>query len=119
MYEDKDGGPVSGGIKSISFSQDNRYMAYGLNNSTFKVATINYNSTAITSAATDHLNTYNNTAVNVFAYPNPFTASVNIQLTLKKTEFVNIKLYNATGKEVAIILNEKRNAGIQNILFSS
>ncbi|MEP7319597.1 MAG: T9SS type A sorting domain-containing protein, partial [Panacibacter sp.] len=118
VYEDKDGGPVSGGIKSIAFSPDNHIMAYGLNNSTFKVATIDYNSASLATSTKDHLTANSNAGINGFAYPNPFTSATNIQFTLEKTGFVSIKLYNAAGTETAIILNEKREAGIQNILFS-
>ncbi|CAN5619947.1 hypothetical protein BH10BAC2_BH10BAC2_45520 [soil metagenome] len=116
-YEDRDGTP--GGIKNIAFSPDNHYIAYGLNNNTFKVATIDYNSASLVASTTDNLNTNSNKSVNGFAYPNPFTSVTNIQFTLKKPEFVNIKLYNAAGKETATILNEKREAGIQNILFTA
>ena len=49
-YADNDGSPTNGGIKSIGFSPDSKYIAYGLNNSTFKVAEIVSAQSAIASS---------------------------------------------------------------------
>ncbi|MDD5361894.1 MAG: T9SS type A sorting domain-containing protein [Ignavibacteria bacterium] len=46
------------------------------------------------------------------AYPNPFNPSVNIKFALPQNAHVILKIYDILGKEVAILLNEKMNAGL-------
>ncbi len=52
-------------------------------------------------------------------YPNPFNPSTEIRFNLPVTQFVTVKLYDMLGREVAILLNEQRNAGENSIEFSS
>lgn len=44
-------------------------------------------------------------------YPNPFNPSTTIEFFLPKTEYVEIKVYNILGKEVATIVSKKLNQG--------
>jgi photosystem II stability/assembly factor-like uncharacterized protein len=44
-------------------------------------------------------------------YPNPFNPSTTISFSIPKTEFVTLKIYDAIGKEVRTIVNEKLEAG--------
>lgn len=44
-------------------------------------------------------------------YPNPFNPSTRIEFALPKGEFVEIRLYDILGKEVAILANGNYNAG--------
>jgi len=44
-------------------------------------------------------------------YPNPFNPSTTIEFTLPKSEFVELKVYNILGKEVANIVSNKLNQG--------
>ena len=43
----------------------------------------------------------------VDAYPNPFNAATNIQLSLPEAGFVSLKIYNLMGQEVGILVSEK------------
>jgi Secretion system C-terminal sorting domain len=44
-------------------------------------------------------------------YPNPFNPLTNIQYTIGSKQFVNLKVYNALGREVATLVNEEKAAG--------
>jgi hypothetical protein len=44
-------------------------------------------------------------------YPNPFNPSTTIEFTLPKSEFVNLKVFNILGEEVATVVNDKLQAG--------
>jgi hypothetical protein len=44
-------------------------------------------------------------------YPNPFNPSTTIKLTLPKSEFVTLKVYNTLGEEVTTLITKKLRAG--------
>lgn len=44
-------------------------------------------------------------------YPNPFNPVTNIEFDLPKKEFVNLKIYNSIGEEIAVLVNEVKGAG--------
>ncbi|HPS65338.1 MAG TPA: YCF48-related protein, partial [Ignavibacteria bacterium] len=44
-------------------------------------------------------------------YPNPFNPSTKIKFALPKDEFVSIKIYDMTGKEVMTLVNKQMQAG--------
>jgi len=44
-------------------------------------------------------------------YPNPFNPSTNIRYRIAKTGFVNLKIFDILGKEVATLVNAKQTAG--------
>jgi len=44
-------------------------------------------------------------------YPNPFNPLTNIRFNIPKTAYVNIKIYDITGKELETIVNENMQAG--------
>jgi hypothetical protein len=44
-------------------------------------------------------------------YPNPFNPSTSIRFNLPKTEFVTLKIFDETGREVVTIVNEQLHAG--------
>jgi len=50
-------------------------------------------------------------------YPNPFNPSTTIEFTLLKSEFVELKVYNILGKEVATLVSKKLNQGNHTYTF--
>ena len=52
-------------------------------------------------------------------YPNPFNPStkINYELRIKNYEFVSLKIFDALGREVAVLINQKQNAGRYEIGF--
>jgi hypothetical protein len=52
-------------------------------------------------------------------YPNPFNPSTRINYELRNTNYVSLKVFNSTGKEVATLINEKQNAGSYAVDFNS
>lgn len=50
-------------------------------------------------------------------YPNPFNPNTIIKFKIKDSRFVNLKVYDAEGKEVAVLLNEKKLPGIYEVSF--
>lgn len=44
-------------------------------------------------------------------YPNPFNPATNINYTVGMTSVISISVYDMTGKEVAVLLNESKPAG--------
>lgn len=55
----------------------------------------------------------NNDLVNSFnVFPNPASNLVTINLELKKTSDINIEIIDITGKQVALVMNEKQLSGI-------
>lgn len=52
-------------------------------------------------------------------YPNPFNPSTVISFSLPKSSFVNLKVMDINGREVAVLLNENRNSGNYEINFNA
>lgn len=52
-------------------------------------------------------------------YPNPFNPETRINFAIPITSHVTIKIYDITGKEVATLLNETRQAGQHSINFNA
>jgi hypothetical protein len=52
-------------------------------------------------------------------YPNPFNPSSRIRYSVGTSSMVSIKVYNILGREVAVLLNEQKNAGEYEITFNS
>jgi len=52
-------------------------------------------------------------------YPNPFNPSTNINFAISKSGFVNLKIYDVTGKEVANLVNEKLETGTYSYEFNA
>lgn len=52
-------------------------------------------------------------------YPNPFNPATKIQFELPKNSMVKINVYDITGKEVRILVNEFRNAGLHEVQFNA
>ena len=52
-------------------------------------------------------------------YPNPFNPMTNIGLRIADFGFVSLKVFDITGKEVAVLVNEELNAGVYNVDFDA
>lgn len=52
-------------------------------------------------------------------FPNPFNPSTKIRFALPSSEFVTLKVYDITGKEVATLVNEKLQAGLKELDFNA
>ncbi|MBL1215459.1 MAG: T9SS type A sorting domain-containing protein [Ignavibacteriae bacterium] len=52
-------------------------------------------------------------------FPNPFNPSTNITFTLNKSLDIKLLVYNITGEQVAVLVDEKLNAGYHNITFDA
>jgi hypothetical protein len=52
-------------------------------------------------------------------YPNPFNPTTQIQFSIPVTGFVSLKVYNALGQEVAVLINEVKNTGTYEVDFNA
>ena len=51
-------------------------------------------------------------------YPNPFNPSTTISYSIPGKEFVSVKIYDVTGKEIVSLVNKLQEAGNHNIYFN-
>ncbi|MFZ1519200.1 MAG: T9SS type A sorting domain-containing protein [Ignavibacteriaceae bacterium] len=52
-------------------------------------------------------------------YPNPFNPSTNIQYAISNKQFVQLKVYDMLGNEIATLVNEEKTAGNYEINFNA
>ena len=52
-------------------------------------------------------------------YPNPFNASTMIDYSLPQTANVTLRIFNALGQEVALLVNERREAGYYQVTWNA
>lgn len=52
-------------------------------------------------------------------YPNPFNPTTSITFNIPKNSFVTLKVYSLNGKEVANVINDRRDAGNYEITFDA
>jgi photosystem II stability/assembly factor-like uncharacterized protein len=52
-------------------------------------------------------------------YPNPFNPSTNIRYEIPKNEFVKLIVFDALGREVETLVNEKQNSGTYEATFDA
>ncbi|MBN8584100.1 MAG: T9SS type A sorting domain-containing protein [Ignavibacteria bacterium] len=52
-------------------------------------------------------------------YPNPFNPKTNIRIQLPNSGFVKLTVFDITGKETAVLVNEELSAGAYNIDFDA
>lgn len=52
-------------------------------------------------------------------YPNPFNPSTNIKFDIKSVSDVKLSIYNVAGKEVAVLVSQKLNAGSYSVTWNT
>jgi len=52
-------------------------------------------------------------------YPNPFNSSTIIEYSVNSTSFVSVKVYDVLGREIATMVNERKEAGSYSITFNA
>jgi hypothetical protein len=52
-------------------------------------------------------------------FPNPFNPTTSIRFDLVEKNFVTLKIHNATGQEVATVVNSERAAGVNIVNFDA
>jgi hypothetical protein len=52
-------------------------------------------------------------------YPNPFNPVTNIRFDVAKSSNVSLKIYDAAGNEIAVLVNQDLNAGTYNYDFNA
>ena len=50
-------------------------------------------------------------------YPNPFNPSTTIKYELPKSSVVRLSVYDMLGREVSVLVDERRNAGVHEVKF--
>ena len=67
----------------------------------------------------DEITTWENSAILKQNYPNPFSESTNISYSLKKSDFVNLKVYDFAGREIKTLVNNYQNEGNYSVVFDA
>jgi hypothetical protein len=75
---------------------------------------INTSGRSITSISNNNLTDKYSLSQN---YPNPFNPVTIIKFRIKDSRFVTLKIYDITGKEVEILVNEKKSPGVYEVTF--
>ncbi|MBS1515048.1 MAG: T9SS type A sorting domain-containing protein [Bacteroidetes bacterium] len=52
-------------------------------------------------------------------YPNPFNPVTNIKFDVPKASFVTVRIYNSLGREIALLVNEAKQAGSYAVDFNA
>ena len=52
-------------------------------------------------------------------YPNPFNPSTQINFSLQSSQYVLLKVYDALGREIAVLMNERKAPGVYEVPFSA
>jgi hypothetical protein len=52
-------------------------------------------------------------------YPNPFNPSTTIQFSIVNPQFIILKVYDLLGREVAVLANERMDAGAHEVRFDA
>jgi len=52
-------------------------------------------------------------------YPNPFNPSTSIEYSIPSESFVELKVYDVLGNEIATLVNEQQQAGVYRASFNA
>jgi Secretion system C-terminal sorting domain len=101
---------VSGSVVHIAFTdeRDGNKEIYYKGNPTGNLTGIKNNNSEIPEEFQLHQN-----------YPNPFNPSTSIQYTIASRQFVQLKVYDVLGNEVATLVNEEKSPGTYEVEFKS
>ena len=55
--------------------------------------------------------------MSLLAYPNPFNATTTLRFTVPRAGQTTLRLYDITGREVAVLVNQQQNAGEHTVSF--
>lgn len=103
---------VNNQLYSFDFNRQPTTVAFDPNNDILlKTASISIGINNISNSVPEKYEMYQN-------YPNPFNPSTKIRFQIKDICFVNLKVYDMAGKEVAALVNENLRAGTYEIPFS-
>ena len=65
----------------------------------------------------DFIGTYPRNPILHQNHPNPFNPVTNINFSIAENTFVSIKIYDITGREIAILVNETKSSGNYSVIF--
>ncbi len=82
----------------------------------FDIATIKYSQTVSIQSISSEIPAGFSLSQN---YPNPFNPKTNVKVQMSKSGFVSLKVFDITGKEVAVLVNEELSAGVYNVDFDA
>lgn len=104
--------PDSASIYYINFKDNRNGWAVGSNGAIYKYNPNSTHINNISSFVPGDISLYQN-------YPNPFNSSTVLKFILQKDSYVNITVYDITGKEMITILNRRLNKGENSVLFTN
>jgi hypothetical protein len=52
-------------------------------------------------------------------YPNPFNPSTTIKYELPRASIVSLRVFDMLGREVSVLLNERKDAGVHEVKFDA
>ena len=52
-------------------------------------------------------------------YPNRFNPATSIQHQISSTDFVTLKVFDVVGREVSVLVNERKEPGIYSVQFDA
>jgi Secretion system C-terminal sorting domain len=102
---------------SVDIALDNQNNIYVTGYTGFDIITVKYSQvTGINDPGSSNLPTEFNLLQN---YPNPFNPSTKISFVIGHLSFVNLKVYDVLGNEVATLVNKEKPAGEYEVEFTS
>lgn len=106
--------PVTGQaeIYSVDFTDSTHGWAVGNNGVILKYEPLKVNILSDNTSIPEKSELYQN-------YPNPFNPVTNLEFAISESGFVSLKIYDVSGKEVRVLINEKLTSGKYNHQFST
>jgi photosystem II stability/assembly factor-like uncharacterized protein len=119
MYKSKDNGAswsmvdgsnISKNINVLAFNNEDLLYAGTFNSGVYKSVEMLTNVDANTNLIKNFF-LYQN-------YPNPFNPTTTISYSIPQSGFVELKIYDILGKEVAVLVDEEKSAGKYKVIFN-